>query len=77
MKFPRDFYRLHKFVTLVADVVSVNIIPFLMDFSRNIRLITVEHLPTRTAVHLDKSLMNIFKLYTRGSFVIFLVLMDV
>ena len=77
MKIPRGFYRLHKFVTLVADVMSVNIIPFLMDFSRNIRLITVEHLPTRTAVHLDKSLMNIFKLYTRGSFVIFLVLMDV
>ena len=76
MKMPRDFYCLHKFVTLATDVMFVNIIPFLVTFSRNIILITVEHVPTSTAVQLAKSLMNIFKLYARGGFAIFLVLMD-
>ena len=70
MKIPRDFYCLHKFVTLATDVMFVNIIPFLVTFSRNIILITVEHVPTSTAVQLAKSLMNIIKLYARGRLVI-------
>ena len=73
MKIPKDFYRLHKFVTLASDVMFVNIILFLVNFSRNIRLITVEHIPTRTAVQLGKLLINVFKLYARGGFVIRLV----
>ena len=68
MKIPRDFYHLHKFVTLAADVMFVNSIPFLVNFSRNTRLVTVENVPTRTAVQLDKYLMNIVKLYARGGF---------
>ena len=40
MKIPKEFYRLHKFFTLTADVVFVNGIPFLVTFSRNIILIT-------------------------------------
>ena len=76
MKMPRDFYQLHKFVTLSADVMFVNGIPFLITFSRNIRLITAEHVPTRTARQLAKSLMNIVELYGRGGFLVRLVLMD-
>ena len=76
MKITRDFYHLHKFVTLSADVMFVKSIPFLVTFTRKIILITVDHVPTRTAVHLDKSLMNILKIYARDSFVIRLVLMD-
>ena len=70
MKFSRYFYRLHKFVTLAADVMFVNSIPFLVIFSIKIRLVTVDHVPNRTAVQLAKSLMNIVKLYARGGFVI-------
>ena len=76
MKIPRGFSHLHKFVTLAADVMFVNSITLLATFSGNIRLLTVEHVPTRTVVQLAKSLMNIAKLYARGGFVICLVLID-
>ena len=76
MKIPRDFYCLHKFVTLAEDVMFINIIPFLVTFSRNIRLITVEHVPTRTEGQLAKYLMKMAKLSARGGFVIILFLMD-
>ena len=76
IKIPRDFYRLHKFVTLTADVMFVNGIPFLMTFSRNIRLITTEHVPSRTAKSLANSLIKVMKLYARGGFVVRLALMD-
>ena len=70
MKIPRYFYRLNNFVTLAADVMFVNSIPFLVTFSRKIILITVEHVPTRTVGQLSKYLINIVKLYARGGFVI-------
>ena len=73
MKITEYFYCLHKFFTLASDFMFVNIILFLVNFSRNVRLITVEHIPTRTEVQLVKLLMNIFKLYARGGFVIRLV----
>ena len=76
MKISRDFYCLHKFFILAADVIFVNSIPFLVTFSRRIRLITVKHVSTRTAVQLDKYLINIFKVYARGGFVMRLFLMD-
>ena len=76
IKISRDFYCLHKFVTLAADVIFVNSITFLVTLPRKIRIITVEHVPTTTEVQLAKSLMNIVKLYGRGGFVICLVLMD-
>ena len=41
----RDFYLFHRFVTLTADVMFVNGMPFLATFSRDIRLTTVEFLP--------------------------------
>ena len=47
-KIPREFCLQHKFVTLTADVMFVNGIAFLISFSRNIKLLTVEHVPNRT-----------------------------
>ena len=76
MKNPEDFYQLHKFVTLTADVMFVNGIPFLVTFSRNILLGTCKYLHTRTSGQLDKSLMKTVKLYARFGFVTHLVLMD-
>ena len=72
----RDFYWLHKFVTLTADVMFVNGIPFLVTFSQNIRLITAKHVPTRTAGQLAKSLMKIVKLYATGDFIVNVALVD-
>lgn len=47
---PRDFYRLHKFVTLSADVMFVNGLPFFITRSRDIKLISAEYIPDRKSV---------------------------
>ena len=73
---PRDYYRLHHFVTLTADVMFVNGLPFLTTLSRDIRFGTAEHVPSRTAKQLAKSLMKVVKLYAMGGFVVRNVLMD-
>ncbi|EJK60825.1 hypothetical protein THAOC_18763, partial [Thalassiosira oceanica] len=73
---PRDFYRLHKFVTLTADVMFVNGLGFLTTFSRDLRFHTAEYVPTRTAKQLSSSLKKIIQLYGRGGFVIRVILMD-
>ena len=51
---PKDFYELHKFVTLTAEVMFVNGIAFLTTLSQDIRLFTCEHVPSRTAKQLSK-----------------------
>ena len=53
---PRDFYELHKSVTLTSDVIFVNGIAFLTTLPRDIRLFTCEHVPSRTAKQLSKLL---------------------
>ena len=73
---PRDFYRLHHFVTLTADVMFVNDLAFFTTLGRDIRFGTAEHVPSRTAKQLAKSLMKIVKLYALGGLVVRTVLMD-
>ena len=74
---PRDFYRLKKFVTLMADAMFVSGIPFLVTFSRNIKMITAEYVPICTAQQLANYLTNIVNTYARKGFVIDLALMDI
>ena len=45
----KDFIKLHKFVTLMEDVVSMNGTTLLIDMSRGIKFLTVEHILTHTA----------------------------
>jgi hypothetical protein len=45
----REFMKLHKYVTLVADVMFVNGVTFLVTMSRGIKFVTAEHVPTRMA----------------------------
>jgi hypothetical protein len=73
---PHEFMKLHKYVTLVADVMFVNGIAFLVTMSRGIKFITAEHIPTRTAKQLSKSLKRIMQLYSRGGMVVQTILMD-
>ena len=75
-RIPKDLYELHHFVTLTADVMFVNGITFLVTRSRDIRMNTVEFLPSRTAKQLSKSLTKIVKVYSRGGFIVRLVMMD-
>jgi hypothetical protein len=52
----RDLVDMHKYVTLVADVMFVNGLPFLVTSSRGISLVTTEYLPSRTAKRLALTL---------------------
>ena len=51
-------------------------IPFLVTFSRKIKIITAKYVPSRTAQKLANSLTKIVNTYTREGFVIDLALMD-
>jgi hypothetical protein len=53
-------------VTLVADVMFVNGVPFLVSASRNINLITIEHAPKHTASKLGYLLQRIVNVYARA-----------
>ena len=56
----------HVNVTLVADVMFVNGVPFLVSASRNIHLIIIEHAPKHMASKLGYLLQPILNVYTRG-----------
>ena len=44
MKIPEDFYKLHKFESLTADVIFVNVNEFMITSARKLKLVTVEHI---------------------------------
>eukprot|EP00957_Ditylum_brightwellii_P085801 6526689-Ditylum_brightwellii.AAC.1 len=73
---PRNFYHLHHFVVPTADVMFVNGLAFFTTLGRDIRFETAEHIPSRTAKQLAKSLMKVVKLYALGGFIIRTVIMD-
>jgi hypothetical protein len=58
----------HGRVTLVADVMFLNGVPFLVSNSRNINLITIEHTPQHTASKLGSLLQRIIRVYARAGF---------
>jgi len=76
VQIPRDFVQLHKYVTLVADVMFVNGLPFLVTSSRGISLVTVEYLPSRTAKRLVNTLNRVFTIYGTAGFIVQTALMD-
>ena len=63
---PRDFYELHKFVTLTADVMFINGFSMLVTLSRDIRLYIAEYTPTHTAKQLTASILKVARTYARG-----------
>jgi hypothetical protein len=76
VQIPRDFVQLHKYVTLVADVMFVNGLPFLVTSLRGLSLVTIEHLPSRTAKRLVQTLERVFKIYVTAAFIIQTTMMD-
>ena len=46
---PRELYKLHKRVTITADVMFVRGVPLLVTFTREIKFRTAEFLPNRKA----------------------------
>ena len=72
----RDFYWIYNFVTVTADVMFISGIPFLVNFSRNIKFGMAEFVPNRSARILAKSLRKVLMVYSIGEFVANLALMD-
>ncbi len=76
MQIPQDFVQLHKYVTLVADVMFMNGLSFLVTSLQGLSLVTIEHLPLRTAKCLVHTLERVFIIYMTAGFVIQTALMD-
>ena len=76
VEIPRDIIDMHKYVTLVADVMFVNGLPFLVSSSRGISLVTIEYLPSRTAKRLAIALERVLKVYAKGGFAVQTMMMD-
>jgi hypothetical protein len=76
VQIPQDFVQLHKYVTLVADVMFVNGLPFLVNSSRGSSLVSIKYLPSRTAKHLVLTLQRVFRIYGTAGFVIQVAKMD-
>jgi len=76
VQIPRDFVQLHKYVTLVANVMFVNGLPFLVTSLRGLSLVTIEHLPSRTAKRLVQTLERVFKIYATAGFIVRTTMMD-
>ncbi len=77
VQIPRDFVQLHKYVTLVADVMFVNGLPFLVTSLRGLSLVTIEHSSSRTAKRLAQTLERVFRIYATAGFVVQMAMMDV
>ena len=76
VEIPRDFYRLHQFVTFVGDVMFVNGMPFLLTLSRTLSFGTAEILTSRTAPRLGRSLTRVMRLYASRGFIMRCIMVD-
>jgi hypothetical protein len=76
VQIPWDFVQLNKYVTLVADVMFVNGLPFLVTSSRGLSLVMIENLPSRTAKYLALTLERVFRIYAPARFVVQMAMMD-
>ncbi len=76
LKITLDFMELHKYVTIVADVMFVNGLPFLVTSLRGISLVAIELLPTRTANQMGSSVEQVLNIHGRAGFIVQTYLMD-
>ncbi len=73
---PCNFYHLHHFVTLLADVMFVNSVAFLVIMSQKMGFGQWKIFPNRQAVMLSSCLIKVIKVYAQAGFVVNLILMD-
>ncbi len=76
VQIPWDFVQLHKYVTLVADKLFVNGLPFLVTSYRGLSLVRIKYLPSRTAKHLVHTLQRVFRIYGTARFIVQVAVMD-
>ena len=73
---PRELHERQNNVNLMEDVMFVNGLAFLVNVSRNIRLFSAGHLPSRKAVQLSSAITTVINLYAHGGFIIRVIMMD-
>jgi hypothetical protein len=76
VKIPRKIIEWHHQVTLAANVMFVNRVPFLVSISQGINLVTAEHMLSRTAKQLTAGIRRIMDLYSCRGFQVGTVLID-
>lgn len=76
VQIPRDFLDRHRNVTLTADLMFVNGLPFFITASRGINLVTIEFASTRTAPNLCKLLNRVVTVYSTAGLTVQTVMMD-
>ena len=63
-------------MTLTPDVMHVNNLHFVIIYGRGIGLITAEFMPNQTGSQIATNLKRIISLYSRASFIVQTILMD-
>jgi hypothetical protein len=77
VEIPKQFLSIHGHVTLGADVMFINSIPFLVSTSCSINLITIEHAPPPgTASSLGALLLCIVWVYAKADFTVSTIIID-
>ena len=76
VKVPRNVMKVHKNVTLTADIFFVQGQPFFVTLSRNIKFNTVEDIPNKNATTLIKACDNVINLCSKRGFKVTNMLMD-
>ena len=68
MTCPKELVDINREITLTADVMFVNQVPFLITLGWHIGLVTTNHLPRWIAKHIAKILSRVVHVYNRGGF---------
>jgi len=68
IKFPLEFFKLHKEVFLPADIFFINKIPFFLTLSRKICFTAVSHLANRMVPQIFKAFKEIYQYYLQRGF---------
>lgn len=73
---PKHISELHRILSLSADIMFVNKIPFMVSLSRGLKFQTVQRLKNRKIDNITKSIKRIVNLYKSRSFNISCIFMD-
>ena len=73
---PKKILALHKNITLAADLMFINKLPFFISISRKLQFTTSESTPNKTAETLFKSVKKIKDIYNERGFNLKVALMD-
>ena len=76
MAVPKEILNAHRNVTLTLDIIHINGHPFLVTFSRNIQLRTIDYLNNRSYDSILAKMDNVINLYLNRKFRIKTILAD-